>query len=298
MDHLSIRAAQLRVDGRGGASIERLEEIRGNFAEDGDLLQGLRQLKDKLGSNQKVSVVSCLSGKQVFASQLEFRHLPPEEMEQALRLELRKTVHFEVATSVLDYQFLSDEDGIGGTAQIVVALAANSLLTRQTSLLEKAGIKPSAVDVLPLAVSNAMWAVKGSEPGSSPMVALHIGPQISTVVIDGEESQFFNRTIYFAAEDMFAETANPKDREKRLKDLAQEVARSLAYYEKGTFSSSIREIVLLGEYLDQPGISEHLRVDAGITSSRMNLASQLGYSGNVEAGRFDLAIALALRGDV
>ena len=190
-----IRGARLALDGRGGYTIEKLEEVTGNFLEDGKLLDGLRQLKDKLLPLQRDAVVACLSGKQVYAAQMEFRHLAPEEMEQALRLELRKTVHFEVATATLDYQVLSNENGLGGKSQILLALAGNSLLTKETQVMERAGLKPTAVDVLAIAVANALWTWNDGAAGAAPLVALHVGPQVSTIVINGEESPFFHRNI-------------------------------------------------------------------------------------------------------
>ncbi|MDQ3001793.1 MAG: pilus assembly protein PilM [Fibrobacterota bacterium] len=297
-DHLAIRCACLATDGRGGFTVEKLEEIRGDFSEDLGLLDGLRKLKGVLNIGIRDSVVSCLAGKQVFAAEIPFRKLGPEEMEQALRLELRKTVHFEVATSSLDYELISTgEDTEGGVAQFLVALASNTLLNRQLSLMEKAGIKTTAVDVLPIAIANAIWAWKGSVEGNHPMVALHIGPQVSTIVIDAEHSPFFNRTIYFAAEDVFKPLASQGDREKRIQSLCEEVARSLIFYEKQDGASGFQEILILGDSLDGEGLANQLHRVTGIPVRKMDLPAKLGAARKEHPGRFDLAIALALRGE-
>ncbi len=297
-DHHGIRAARLAVDGRGGYSIDRLEEAKGDFVEDDGLLEGFRQVKDKLSPGPRDAIVACISGKQAFASQMEFRNLPHEEMEQALRLELRKTVHFEVATSTLDYQFLSDGSANGGTAQVLVALAANILLNRETRLLEKSGLKPTAVDILAVAVANSMWTWKSGETGTHPLVALHVGPQVSTIVIDGDESPFFNRNVYFSAEDTLGKNTAPAERDKRVKELADEVARSLAFYEKNSIGFGFKELVLLGEFLEAPSLEDQLRRHAGLPVTKMNLASKFGFHLATEPGHFDLAIALAMRGEI
>ncbi len=297
-DNHGIRAARLAVDGRGGYTVDKLEDVKGDFAEDDALLEGFRQIKTKILTAPRDGIVACISGKQAYAAQLEFRNLPPEEMEQALRLELRKTVHFEVATATLDYQFLSDGETKGGMAQVLVALAANSLLKRETFLLERAGLKPTAVDVLAIGVANALWTWKGREPGLKPLVALHVGPQISTIVIDGEESPFFNRNVYFSAEETLGKNTTSPDREKRIRDLADEVARSLAFYEKSAFGSGFQELLLLGEFLEAPSLEEQLRRYAGLPVVKMNLPMRLGYQLPAELGHFDLAIALAMRGEI
>ncbi|HKP98556.1 MAG TPA: pilus assembly protein PilM [Fibrobacteria bacterium] len=297
-DHQTIRSARISSDGRGIYSVDRLEEVKGDFSEDLGLLDGFRKVKGLLNIGSRDPVVACLSGKQVFASQLPFRKLAPEEMEQALRLELRKTVHFEVATSTLDFEVLDEDQGsTGGLAQVMVALAANSLLNRHLALLEKAGLKAIAVDVLPVAVANAIWAWKGGSEGDHPLVAMHMGPQISTIVIDGEHSPFFNRNIYFAAEDVFGPNASQGDRDKRLRSLADEISRSLIFYEKNSQVTGFQEILLLGDYLDQEPLLAQVGHATGLSLKKMDLAGKLGSMRESAAGRFDLAVALALRGE-
>ncbi|MEO6096784.1 MAG: pilus assembly protein PilM [Fibrobacteria bacterium] len=297
-DHLAIRAALLNTDGRGAFSVAKVVEIRGEYGEDRNLLEGFRQVKAKLGLSGRDSVVTCLSGKQVFATQLPFRRLGKEEMEQALRLELRKTVHFEVATSTLDYQILGEDDGSnGGAAQVLVALAATALLNRQLGLLEKAGLKVMAVDVLPVAIANTLWAWKAGGESHHPLIAVHIGPQVSTIVIDGEYSPFFTRNVYFAAEDVFAPNANPVDREKRIQALAEEVSRSVIFYEKNSEVTGFQEVLLLGDHLEGAALMDKLQRQTGLPVQAMDLAGKTGMLRESQPGRFDLAVSLALRGE-
>lgn len=297
-DHRSIRAARLSSDGRGGFAVSALEEQAGEYGEDVPLMEGLRQVKTRLGGGLREPVISCLAGKQVFATQMGFRRLTGDEMEQALRLELRKIVHFEVATSALDYEVHEDgNDSTAGECEVTVALASNTVLSRHMSLLDRAGLRPTALDVLPLAVANALWAWKEGSPADAPSVALHVGPLVSTIVIDGEYSPFFNRSIPFAAEEVFGEQANPADGARRIQALADEVARSLNYYEKNFGVGGFQELALLGDRLDGPGLADALKRQTGMRLERMDLAGKLGGTRANGAGRFDLAIALALRGD-
>lgn len=298
-DHLAIRCARLATDGRGGYSVERLEEIKGDFADDGRLLEGYRAVRNALSVGARDSVVTCLAGKQVYAAQMEFRKLSGDEMEQALRLDLRKTVHFEVATSILDYEVLEENGSSGGsTAQILVALAANAILKKELALLERAGMKASAVDVLPVAAANALWSNQGGREGDAPLVGLHVGPQISTIVIDAEHYPFFNRNIYFAAEDIFLPSANPIDRDKRLQSLAEEVSRSLLFYEKSAHVSGFQEIHLFGDFLDGNDLLARIRQVTGLAVHKMDLPRKLGWARESVPGRYDLAVALALRGEL
>ncbi len=298
-DSLAIRAARLFSDGRGGFSISGLDEFRGDLSDDDAIIEGLRKLNTRLGVGARESVVSCVTGKQVYATQIPFRKLGSEELEQALRLELRKTVHFEIATSALDYEVLPDDQGNdSGSCQLMVALAANSVLTRQMQVLERAGLKAATVDVLPISIANAIWSWRQGQESDAPAVALHIGPQVSTIVIDGEFSPFFNRSIYFAAEEVFGEQLSASDKAKRLQSLADEVTRSLSFYEKNALGTGFQEILLLGDYLSSPTLTDALRRQTGLMTSRMDLAAKLGSGLTAEPGKFDLALALALRGNL
>ncbi len=296
-DQLGIRAARLSIDGRGGNAVQQLEEVKGNFSDDDALIEGFRQIREKLSVGPRDSVIACLSGKQVFAAQMEFRQLPREEMEQALRLELRKSVAFEIATATLDFQILSDENTQSGLVQVMVAVAANSALHRETRLLEKAGLKPTTVEVLALVIANALWTWQQGEPGGHPLVAMHLGPQVSTIVIDGNETPFYNRNVYFSAEEALGKSAQIADRENRIKELADEVTRSLAFYEKNAFGTGFKQLVLLGEFLDAPALEDQLSRHTRLPVTIMNLAASFGYSQPTVPGRFDLAVALALRGE-
>lgn len=294
-DHLAIRAAKLGTDGNGGWKVEDLADVTGNFAEDADLIEGLRQLKDRLRIASRDGLATCLTGKQVSASQITFRNLPAEEMSQALRLEMRKSVPFDIAGSTLDYQVLNEAAAQAETVQVLVALAGAGLLSRQLNVLEKAGLSPSVVDVLPISAGNALWNWVGQPKNDAPVAAVHIGPQISTIVIDGPKSPFFYRYVYFAAEDFVGKETGTNELDKRIHSLAEEVARSLAFYEKSALAGGFQEICLMGEYLDTPLLTEKLRRTTGLGLRKMDLAKKMGHEHAMPAGRFDLAVSLALR---
>lgn len=294
-DHLSIRAARLSTDGKGNHTIESLLDVTGNFAEDADLNGGLKQIRDQLRIGPKDQLASCLSGKQVSVSQITFRDLPAEEMEQALKLEMRKSIPFEIAGATIDFQVLESAAPKSETVQVLVAIAGAGLLSRHLNVLDKSGLAPTVVDVLPLAAGNALWSWVGSPKNDAPHVAVHIGPQISTIVIDGAKTPFFNRYVYFAAEDFVGRESGSTDLDKRVQSLCEEIARSLAFYEKSTFATGFQEIALMGEYLDTTNLVERLRRQTGLGVRRVDLAKKLGFDHDKPAGRFDLAVALAMR---
>lgn len=295
-DHLAIRAVRLSFDGKGGLAVDAMVDLSGDYAEESSLIDGLRMIKDRLRMGPRDQLAACLSGRQVSVSQIAFRRLPAEEMEPALRIELRKSVPFETAGSVLDYQVLDEADAKSGTRQVLVGMTAAGLLDRHLNLFERAGMNPAVVDLLPSAVGNALWNWAGPSPGEAPAAAVHVGPQISTIVIDGARTPFFNRYVYLTAEEFPGRDAGSPETARKLSTFAEEVARSLAFYEKSAAASGFQEILLLGEYLDTPGLAESIRRHTGLPARRMDLPRRLGLAHEFQPGRFDLAAALALRG--
>lgn len=293
-DHLAIRAARLVLNVGSAHAVENLVDVAGDFTTDDGLVDGLRQVRDRLKLTPREPLGTCLAGKQVSVSQIPFRRLAREEMEPALRLEARKHVPFDVAGAALDYQVLDGAPEGSQSIDVLVALAGAGILAQHLKVLERAGLNPSVVDVLPVAVGNALWNWVDPFRQDAHHVALHIGPQVSTIVIDGARSPYFNRYVYFAAEDCVGREPEGAESERRVQSLVDEVSRSLAFYESSAGARGFQEISLLGEYLDIPFLEERLRRQTGLTIRKMDMPRRLGYQHNIPEGRFDLAIALAL----
>ena len=107
-DHLGIRAARLgckKVGPDTAFLLEGLEEKRGEFVKEDELVKALRELRESF-YDSGCTVSTCVSGKQVFAAEVPFRSLPDAEMRTALKFELRKNVPFELGGSTLEYQVM------------------------------------------------------------------------------------------------------------------------------------------------------------------------------------------------
>jgi Tfp pilus assembly PilM family ATPase/Tfp pilus assembly protein PilN len=300
-DNRSIRAVKIRGNDNGEFALEKAEELRGDFRSDERLRGALNKVKDKLGIGGTDIVISCLTGKQVYAAQIPFKLLPKDQMVSALKIQIRKTVPFEVANAALGYQIMKQASSKDEESQVMVNVAAKTLLNKQLKDLEKLGIKPLIVDIQPLALANAIIAEAGLglKPGV-PLVTLHIGPTICTIVIDGLKQTFFHRSIYFSSAEMLGSgrksPAIERERGRRLRALGEEVSRSLAYYEKNfPVVNSFSKILICGDYLDDPELLEALQQGTGLQVTKLNLAARSLSKVQVQPGKFDLALALALR---
>lgn len=301
-DALSVRAARVAVFRQGKKvryHIQDLRESAGDFAKDDALAAALRAMAAQVGVRSHDRIVSCVSGKQVYVSQVLFKALPDAEMKTALRFEVRKSLPFESAGSALDYQVLDRPDPEKkGRSTIMVTVVAKALLDRQIFLLEKAGLKPWIVDVLPMAVANAYWAGRDRDEPDTAAVIIHFMPDVCNLVIDGRAVPFYSRSIYLSAEELFGAKARDlaeRERQKRLDAFQDELRRSLAYYEKTYGFSNFGPLYVLGDYAANEELLSLITVKTGLSADVSTLPERLGCEAKADPGRFEVALSLALR---
>jgi Tfp pilus assembly PilM family ATPase len=301
-DSTAIRGARIELAPGGSETmyvLKQLEQVRGSFTKDEALISGLKQIRDKLQISAADRLVTCVSGKQVYAAQMPFKKLPAAEMKNALRIEIRKSLPFESSGSIIEYQPIDGNDK-ADVGEYFVTAVANILLDRHLQILGKAGLKPSSVDVLPAAVANTLYAgVTDLEQGNA-YVMIHVGPSVCTLVIDGRGAQFFHRTIYFVAEEMFGEAqpATPlpqREWDRRMTALGDEVVRSISFYEKSYRGSKIGGVYLLGDYAKNEHLKTTIQSRTGLYVNHTGIASQLGNKDEAIQGIYEIALALALR---
>jgi len=301
IDSHGIRAVLINtkeINGKMVRTLTRWEEVRGNFDDETELVQGLKSIREKIGISHLSSVVTAVAGKQVYVAQIPFRKLPPDEMKNALRLEIRKNLPFEVNNATLEYQVMGKEND--EEVSVLVTVVAGTLLTRHIKNLVSAGIRPAIVDVLPTAISNAFNA--GTDilrPGQA-YVILHIGYGVCTLVVDGIDVPFFHRNIFVPVDELYDRTNIDKEvleqeRKRRLEGLGEEVIRSLSFYQESFTVATITGIYLLGEYLDKTEILDALSEKTGLTVSILDICSKMNCTTKTVPGRFEIALALALR---
>ena len=99
-DTMSIRAAKLNLVKSGSKTsvkVMGLSELYGDFSNDDNISGGMKKIKDKSSVTASDRVVTCLAGKQVYVAQMPFKKLADDEMKNALRIEIKKSLPFEVA---------------------------------------------------------------------------------------------------------------------------------------------------------------------------------------------------------
>jgi Tfp pilus assembly PilM family ATPase len=299
-DAVSIRAAKVIISRSGSKTkvlVAGISELRGDFANDENIAGGMKKIKEKIGVGASDRVVTCLAGKQVYVAQIPFRKLPDVEMKNALKLEIKKNLPFEVAGASLDYQILESskkEDKM----QFIVTAVPSVMLSRHLHMLERLGTKPWVVDVLPLAIANAFHISQKSFAIGLAYVIVHIGAAVTNLIICGDDNvPFFHRSIYFSCDEIFGEGVefDAAQAEQRLTVLADEVARSLAFYEKTYSIKNFAGVFLLGDYLENDTIKEFIGRKTSLSTEVVDVFPSIKQSSNAPKGKFEVAMALAMR---
>lgn len=310
-DAFGIRGARVSRVPRtrtNGFIVEQTHELRGRFTSDAALLEGLGTVRSRLRTGPADTVVSCVSGKQVYAAQVTMRRLPDDEMRNALKFEIRKSLPFEIAGATIDYQYLSETARRGEEVGVIVTAVADALLNRHLRLLDRAGLKPSVVDTVPLAAANAFWTavlidperLLDGQPAGAANVIVHVGPDMTTIIVDGDEQTFYHRTVYFTAGELYGDDRSAavpqRERERRLEAIAEELLRSLSFYETNYEQTLFTSVHVLGPYVHEELLAV-LAEKTGMLVRPVDLPGALGYATNAQTGTFDLAVGLAVRID-
>jgi Tfp pilus assembly PilM family ATPase len=302
-DTISIRAVKLNIISGGSKQkvmVAGLSELRGDFSNDENIAGGMKKIKEKITVGPTDLVATSLSGKQVYVAQIPFRKLPDEEMRNALRLEIKKNLSFEVAGASIDFQIVEgtkkDE-----AAQFIVTAVPSIMISRHLNMMERLGIKPNVVDVFPLSIANAFNLSQPSLALDLAYVVVHIGPIVTNVVICGDASvPFFHRSIYFLCDEIFgdneqASALSGADLDRKLNDLTEEIARSISFYGKTYNITNIAGIFLMGDYLENPGIITGINNKTGVATEVVDVFSRLKQASNAPKGKFEVAVGLAMR---
>jgi Tfp pilus assembly PilM family ATPase len=296
----SIRAAKINISRTGAKAevqVSGLSELRGDFSTDENLAGGMKKIKEKISIGAADRVVTSLAGKQVYVTQIPFRKLPDIELRNALKLEIKKSLPFEVSGASIDYQMLEDSRK-DDMYQFLVTAVPGVMISRHIHMMERLGIKPWIVDVFPLSIANAFHLSQKSFAIGLAYVIVHVGSSVVNLVICGDDNvPFFHRSIYFLAGELFGEgaTADQKEIDKKLGDLADEIARTVLFYEKTFSIKNFAGAYLEGEYLENESIASIIGAKTSLPTEVVDVFARLKQASNAPKGKFEVTMGLAMR---
>jgi len=134
-----------------------------------------------------------LSGQMVFPRFAKFPASAPDRLEELVRYEIEQNVPFPIDEIVSDHQFLG-QTSEGEEAAMIVAAKLDQV-TAVTDAVRAAGLKPTVVDVAPMAIYNTLFASYPALDGCN--VILDIGSKTTNLILI-EGTKIYNRSISIA----------------------------------------------------------------------------------------------------
>ena len=149
-------------------------------------------------------VALSVSGQMVFS---RFAAIPAvggdDHFEQMVRYEIEQNVPFPIDEMICDRQILGDTES--GDKSVGIVAAKTEQIEAITNAVRSAGFTPEIVSVAPIALTNAVSYLRGTDDSCS--IVLDIGAKTtSLVIIEGEK--VYNRSIPIAGNAITKEISN------------------------------------------------------------------------------------------
>lgn len=126
-------------------------------------------------------VVIGVANQRVIVRQAELPAMTDEELQSALRFEAQELIPIPVEEAVLDFQILEQITSPEGDAQVRILLAAaqQDMIRTEVAAVERAGLSPAVVDLVPFALIRALADL--DTPGAEAIVC--VGGGVTNVVV-------------------------------------------------------------------------------------------------------------------
>ena len=150
-------------------------------------------------------VVSSVGGQgSVVVRVIEVPQMKPSELEETMKWEVERQVPFNANESIVDFKKIDRPEGYaeGQNMDVLLAVAQQDMIDRHVEMLFAAGLKPSAIDVEPLAGGRALLELTpdyGSMPGHT-VAIVNIGALNTDVAIFRDKLLAFPRTLPLAGD--------------------------------------------------------------------------------------------------
>jgi len=196
--HNSIKMIQLAVNG-GHVSVLAADKARIDPRIDGNARERrsfvVSKIKQMLtnGNFRGKKVVSCLPSDRLKITSLRLAEAESERIEQALRKEVTQRFGLDPDKDAVSYVLVGDvRQGDEIKSELILFAADNEAIKDHISLIEEAGLRPVAIDLVPSALFRSFErSLQRQEDRERTTVFVDVGSRFTTVVFGhGREISF------------------------------------------------------------------------------------------------------------
>jgi type IV pilus assembly protein PilM len=204
-----VRAAELSF-GRGGVCLERFGQLvlpegavrDGEVVDEASVANALRELWAATRFSHK-RVVMGVANQRVIVRQLDLPWMPEQDLRASLPFQVQDFVPIAVEQSVLDFfpleEYAAEDSGARMLRGLLVAAARETVQT-SVRCVERAGLKPTGVDLTSFAVLRAMGRQTGLDVETEALI--DIGARITNIVVHSAGVPRFVRILLMGGQDV------------------------------------------------------------------------------------------------
>jgi len=260
-------------------------------------------------------VVSALSGQQVYTRLMTLPAMRPSEMRTAALYQSTSFLPISVDDITADiYPVRQFDDPQGKMAEVFFVAARKTQAENMVKACEIAGLKLTRLEIEPLALKTLYQPHLQKDKVSA---VINIGAQRSYLSVFQSSTPVFIRSIGFGCTAFFQQipqivenecrledlNAEDPDCQRLLRNLIDELVRSLDYFRLQNKEDSVTNILLCGGCARLGGIEEYLSRELNISVQLGSIVERIKLPPNITEEqkddlRFDypIALGLALRG--
>lgn len=233
-----------------------------------------------------------------------------KELDDAMQWELDRQTPFPVDQVIFDYQVINPStEAEGDTMDVFLAVAQEDMVDALVDALGGAKLTPVHIDVEPLAITRALVDVAENGYQDQAVMVVHIGATTTEICVESRGWVTFVRTLPVAGNTLtdavrehitgdeaqaeqakrqfanLAEETEPAEEDgdiarvrqavqeaisQPIFDLADEVRRTVEYYQRQHREEPIQIVLLSGGSAVIPGLAEFLQGETGMTTQVAN----------------------------
>ncbi|MDH5547854.1 MAG: hypothetical protein OEZ43_19930 [Gammaproteobacteria bacterium] len=232
------------MSGRGRPKVLRYAEEKLNGVGPEHQLHSLVS-KNKLRNE---SVSTCLDIDEYQLLSIEAPAVPEDELLDALKWQVAEFVETPVDDLALEFYDVPSVSNIGKGRQVNVVVVKKSIIEAKAQQIKSAGLNLTTIDVPELAIRNLMNSVGLDKNG---VVFLYISGEKSLLVFVRKSIMYFCRTLNIGSRHLAQQP-------QLTKELAQEVQRSLEYFERHFNAVGIERMVVAPMSGKMPDVAGYL----------------------------------------
>lgn len=254
---------------------------------------------------QTRDAVAAVPGSAVIAKVLTVPSAPNDaDMVGQIQLEAANRIPFPIEELHFDFEVLGVSGKAPDRVDVLLVASRNENVDVRAAVLERAGLRPKAVDVEPYALEHAFTLLESGVPdgGAGKTVAMvDIGATATLLTVLHDRKTVYAREQPFDGEPAAETTDQGQARtpvsESRMNAIRQRIDRALHYFFSTTGYAHVDHLILAGEQASTPGIGAFIQEKTAIPATVADPFGALAMDAPIPpAPAMTIASGLALRG--